>query len=239
MTSWSGSPPSRSNRRRIVASGHAPEELERALELARLDLRHQADGPVEQPDEDEEGGQPVAQRGQFGVARVRGEGGRRLPLLRLEDGDDRVALADLALGDDPPEPLPVVADREIGGPGRPAAPDPSRLRDALDDPPRLGLGQGQAGRPVAEPQRLADLALGQWFLAGHQVRLDPGDGRSDAPRRAHLAPRLRQLDPDRLGGLAVDRARSAPTSEPWPFEPCVSAPAIDNVRLDSSRVWRS
>ena len=201
MTSWSGRPPSRSNSRRIVESGIRPSRLERALQLARLELRDEPDRPVEQPDEDEERRQPVAQRGQLGVVGMRVERGGGLALLRLEDGDDRVALADLALGDDPPEPLPVVADREIGRAGRPAPADPPRLRDALDDAPRLGLGQGQAGGPVAEAERLADLALGERLLAGHQVGLDPGDRRGDAPGGAHLAPRLGELEPDRLGGL--------------------------------------
>ena len=150
-TSSSSSPPSRSNSRRIVASGTRPEQLQRALELARLELRDEADGAVEQPDEDEEGRQPVAQGGQ--LARRRGSPRRprpRLALLRLEDRDDRVALADLALGDDPPEPLPVVADGEVRGAGRSAPADPPRLRDALDDAPRLGLGEGQARGAVAE-----------------------------------------------------------------------------------------
>ena len=40
------------------------------------------------------------------------------------------------------------------------------------------------------------------FLACHQVGLHPGDRRRHAPRRAHLAPRLGELDADGLGGLA-------------------------------------
>ena len=50
------------------------------------------------------------------------------------------------------------------------------------------------------PERLADLALGERLLAGHQVGLDPGDRRRHAPGGAHLAPRLGELDADRLGG---------------------------------------
>ena len=145
---------------------------------------------------------------------------RGFALLVFEHGDDRVALADLALGDDPPEPLPVVTDREIGGPGRPAPPDAARLRDALDDPPRFGLGEGQARGAVAEPERLADLAFGERLLAGHQVGLDAGDRRGHAPGRAHLAPRLGQLDADGLGGLAGrDRRRRR-----GPFVACALAP---------------
>ena len=55
---------------------------------------------------------------------------------------------------------------------------------------------------MAEPQRLADLAFGERLLAGHEVRLDAGDRGGHAPGRAHVAPRLRQLDADGLGGRA-------------------------------------
>ena len=55
---------------------------------------------------------------------------------------------------------------------------------------------------MAQPERLADLALGQRFLACHEVGLHPGDGRRHAPRGAHLAPRLGELDADGLRGLA-------------------------------------
>ena len=82
--------------------------------------------------------------GMAAAAADRGLGG-----LRLQDSDDRVALADLALGDDPPEPLPVVPHREIGRAGRPAAAHATRLRDALDDAPRFRLGEGEAGGAMA------------------------------------------------------------------------------------------
>ena len=72
----------------------------------------------------------------------------------------------------------MVADGEIGRPGRTATPDPARLRDTLDDAPRLGLGEGQAGRAMAQPERLPDLALGERLLAGHQVGLHAGDRRA-------------------------------------------------------------
>ena len=156
---------------------------------------------------------------------------RGFALLLLEDGDDRVALADLALGDHPAEPLPVVTDREIGGAGRPATPDPARLRDALDDPPRFGLGEGQARGAVAEAERLADLALGERLLAGHQIGLDAGDRRGHAPGRAHVAPGLGQLDADGLGGLAggarVGGRRGA-------VRGVRARTALGNLRLDSS-----
>ena len=120
-------------------------------------------------------------------------------LLRLEDGDDRVALTDLALGDDPAEPLPVVPDGEIGGAGRSATPDPTRLRHLLDDPPRLGFGEGQAGRAVGQAEGFANLAFGQRLLAGHEVGLDAGDRGRHTPGGTHLAPRLGELEADRLG----------------------------------------
>ena len=113
----------------------ASEQLERAFELARLELRHEPDRPIEEADEDEECRQPLAQRGEFRVVGVRRERCRGFALLFLEDGDDRVAFADLPLGDHAAEPLPVITDREIGGPRRSATADPPRLRDAFDDPP--------------------------------------------------------------------------------------------------------
>ena len=52
---------------------------------------------------------------------------------------------------------------------------------------------------MRQPERLADLALGERFAAGHQVGVDAGDRRRDAPRGAHLAPGVGELEPDRLG----------------------------------------
>ena len=69
-TSSSSSLPRRSNNRRIVRVRHAPEEFERALEFARLQLRDEPDRPIEQPDERDERREPVAKRGQLGVVRV-------------------------------------------------------------------------------------------------------------------------------------------------------------------------
>ena len=201
------------------------QELEGAFELTWLELRNEPDGAVEEADEDQEGGQPLAQRRELGVARVRREGLGGFALLGFEDGNDRVAFANLALGDDPAEPLPVVTDREIGGPGGSAAADPSWFRDPLDDPPRLGLGQGKARRSMAQPECLADLAFREWFLASHEICLDTGDRGRHAPCRAHVAPGFGQLDADLLRGLRPPgravrggRARNV----------------IGNLRLDSS-----
>ena len=175
------------------------------LQLRGLQAADEADRAVEQPDEHEERRQPVAEAAEVrvaGVARERRVGvGERL----LEDDDDRVALADLALGDDAPEPAPVVADRHVGGAGRSTTPHPPRLRDPLDEAPRLGLGEGEAGRPVAQAQRLADLALRERLAAGHQVGVDAGDRGRDAPRGAHLAPGVGEASADLLG----DRGRGA------------------------------
>ena len=157
--------------------------------------------------------------------------GRPRAALRLEDGDDRVALAHLPLGDHPPEPLPVVADREIGGPGRPAATDAARLGDALDDPPRFGLGQGEARGAVAQAQRLADLALGERLLASHQVGLDAGDRGRDAPG-APPPPQASESSIRIVSAilLGVGTAGSALRL----FVPCVERTTVRNVRLDSS-----
>jgi hypothetical protein len=76
--------------------------------------------------------------------------GRRLCLRAspLDDGDDRIALPGLSLGDDPTEPAPVVVDGEKRSACRSAAAHPPWLGHTLDDPPLLGLGQGQAGRAM-------------------------------------------------------------------------------------------
>ena len=127
------------------------------------------------------------------------EGGVRVGQRALQHEDDRVALADLALRDDAAEPPPVVADGHVGGACWSAPSHPAGLGEALDQAPGLGLGEGQAGGAVAQAQGLADLALGERLLARHQVGMHARDGRCDAPRRAHLAPGIRQLDPDLLG----------------------------------------
>ena len=67
-----------------------------------------------------------------------------------DDLDDRVAFAQLPPGDDAREPLPMVTDGEVGGSGRPATPDAPRLRYALDDAPRLGVGQSKAGGAMGQ-----------------------------------------------------------------------------------------
>jgi hypothetical protein len=74
-------------------------------------LRDDPDRAIEQPDEDDEGREPVAKVGQLAIVGIRGGCRCGFPGLLLEDGDDRVAFADLALRDDPAEPLEVVADR--------------------------------------------------------------------------------------------------------------------------------
>ena len=87
---------------------------------------------------------------ELSVVRIRGGRGGRLLGLLLEHGHDRVALADLALGDHAGEPLPVIADGNIGRAGRAAPPDPSRLGHALehlsDAPQRFRLVRARIGR---------------------------------------------------------------------------------------------
>ena len=179
--------------------GHLAQQPQGPLELGRLQAADQAHGAVEQPDEHEEGRQPVAQAREVGVAGVpldRDVGvGQRL----LQDDDDRVTLADLALGDHATEPSPVVADRHVGRAGRAAPPDAPRLGDALHEAPRFRLRQREAGGAVAQAEGLPDLALGERLLTGHEVGVDPGDRRRDAPGGPHLAPGVGEPDPDLLG----------------------------------------
>ena len=186
--------------RRIVESGTRPSRFSDAFELSRLELRQQANGTIEQANEDEEGGEPVAQRGELRIVRERPGCCRGLGHLLLEDGDDRIPFAHLALGDDPAEPLPVIPDSKVGGSRRAAASHAARFGHPFDDAPRFGLGQGKAGGTVAQAERLADLAFRQRLLARHEVCLHPGDRRRHAPGGAHLAPCLGQVQPDRLGG---------------------------------------
>src|SRR6185369_17439132 len=82
-----------------------------------------------------------------------------------------------------------------------APPDAPWLRHPLDDPPGLGVGKCEAGRPMREPKGLADLTLRERHAADHQVRVHPPDRGSDAPGRAHVAPRVRELEAQRLRGL--------------------------------------
>ena len=128
-----------------------------------------------------------------------GEGDLRVAQRPLQHDDDRVALADLALGHHPPEPAPVVADGDVGGPCRPAATHAAGLRDPLHQAPCLGLGEGQAGGAMAQAQGLPDLALGERLAARHQVGMHARDRGRDAPRSAHLAPGIGQRDADLLG----------------------------------------
>ena len=188
------------------------------------------------------------------VAGMLGGGAARLLGGLGDDDEDRVALAELALLDDPDEPLPVVADGTEGDARRSAPADPPRLRHPFDEAPGLRLGEGQARGPVAQPERLADLALGQRRLVGEQVAVDAGDRRRDAPGGAHLAPGVGQLAADRLGtlrGRAGGHALAAPiravggrrwsrqrTSWHSPNHRAASRARLVravNVRLDSSR----
>jgi hypothetical protein len=208
--------------------GYASEQMESPLELARLDLWDEADGTVEEPDEPEERGEPFVKRRELLVARVGGRRGLGLDRLLLEDRDDRIAFTELPLRDDTAEPLPVVADGKEGRPGRPSATDPARFGNALDDPPRLGFGESEARGAMAQPEGFADLTLGERLLAGHEIRLHPGDRRGHPPRGAHLAPRLGELESDPFG-----RPRSVAVRGSIDRRAAVTAPGR-NVRLDSS-----
>ena len=94
-------------------------------------------------------------------------------------------------------------------PAGPRRPTRRGSGDAFDDAPRLGLGEGQAGGAVGQAERLADLALRERLLAGHEIGLHPGDRRGHAPGGAHLAPRLGELESDRLRRSRWDRRRDA------------------------------
>ena len=98
--------------------------------------------------------EPLAQGHEFAVARMRRRGFGRFGDLGFKDGDDRVTLADLALGDDPAEPLPVVADGEIGSAGRPAAADPPGFCDASGRSPTTRPRRGPGWRRGATSRAL-------------------------------------------------------------------------------------
>src|SRR6185295_8652951 len=113
----------------------------------------------------EERRQPVPEIDDLLVAGIRLD--RLIGLVErpLEDRDDRIALAQLALGDHPAEPLPVIPHRAVGRARGPATAHPARLRDALDQAPRLRLREREARRTMREPERLTDLALGERRLS--------------------------------------------------------------------------
>jgi len=101
-----------------------------------------------------------------------------------------------------------------------------RTHSLTNDDPRLVelYQQSNAGLTVISG-KVAEFP-GEWTLAGHEVRVDAGDGRRDAPGGAHLAPRVGEAEADLLrdrrgGGLeraggvghagdATPRGRSAP-----------------------------
>ncbi len=60
--------------------------------------------------------------------------------------------------------------------------------------------------PAIGAEGLAHLALGERLLPRHEVGLHARDRRRDAPRRAHLAPGIGELEADRFRGrTAADR----------------------------------
>ena len=100
--------------------GHLAEQPHRALELAWLEPRDQPDGAVEQPDEHEE--RVSHSRSAAAPGRPDARARRRPRRRPLEDLDDRVALARLALRDHAPEPRqwsPTAWYAVPAGPRRP------------------------------------------------------------------------------------------------------------------------
>ena len=92
-------PPRNRTRRRTVSSVYLAEQPHAPLQLARLQPRHQPDRPVEQPDEPCERRQPVPEPQQLEILRVvLPPPGPPIP-SSARSPDDRVALADLPLGD--------------------------------------------------------------------------------------------------------------------------------------------
>ncbi len=94
----------------------------------------------------------------------------------------------------------MIAYRDVGNAGGAATTHPARLGDALDDPPRLGIGEGEACGAVRQAEGLANLALRQRRVADHEIGMDASDRGRDAPRRAHFAPGLGKPQAERLGG---------------------------------------
>ena len=102
----------------------------------------------------------------------------------------------------------------------------SGIGDPLDQAPALDLRERQAGRPVAQVERLPQLALREHVGMGQQVAVDERDGRLDAPRGAHVAPRARERQPDRLGVRPLGSGVVGPTVVAGP----VGAPSDVVVR---------
>ena len=122
----------------------------------------------------------------------------------LEDRDDGIALALLAAFDDAPEPLPVVIEGDPGAARRAAPAAPARLISPLDDAPFETARERDADRAVAEAERLLQLGVRDRAAVREQIALHGRGRRRDAPRRAHLAPRLGEAPPDLL--YSIDRS---------------------------------
>ena len=78
------------------------------------------------------------------------KGALRVAQRALQDDDDGVALPSSAPPPRAPNQRQWSPMGSVGRPRRPPAADAARLRDALDEAPRLGLGEGQAGGAMAQ-----------------------------------------------------------------------------------------
>src|SRR5204863_364019 len=181
------------------------------------DPGHQADGPVEQPDEDEERGQPVLELGELGVL---GMGLDRLMGFRegpLEHRDDGVPFTELPLGDDPPEPLPMIADRAVGGAGRTQTYTPAMpvLKTRLDPSSADSQANLERIRSLVEDLRRRTAAVSEHGAGGDDKSIARHRERGKLPVRERIdrlidpGSAFLELSPLAANGLYDDEAPSA------------------------------
>ncbi len=178
------------------------ERGEQALDGPCVPAHEELDAAVESAHELEQRPESSAEAGHLVVQGVAGRGGPRLVGAALDHRDNGVGLALFARGGDATEPLPMVADHAPRDGGGAALAGSSRSVSALDQPPLLALGEGQARRAVAHPERATDFGLRLRTIADEEVALDRGRGRRDAPGGPDRAPGHRE-GPTQLFGCRL------------------------------------
>ena len=179
----------------------AAEQLQRPLQLARLQLRDEPDRPVEQPDEDEE--RRRASRAAPRAPRPRGApptaaaASCSFASRTATIGSPSRTLRSAMTRPNHCQWSPTARYAAPAGPRRPTRRG-SETRSTI--PHDSASARARLAARWDRPSASRTSRSVERLLARHEVGLDAGDRRRHAPGRAHLAPRLGELEADRLGG---------------------------------------